>query len=83
MQESRRFLAFIVIVLILSLFVNYKVIGKLTAQMPRDEKHIPSEAPSSRDHKEVPTVPFKDSSERDVLFEQTVKELKDLYGVAQ
>ena len=82
MQKSKKFLTTIVIVLIISVFINYKLISKITTLMPPRTEENPAqvEAPASRDPKEVPTIPRKDSSERDVLFEQTVRELKDLYG---
>lgn len=80
MQKSRRFLACIITLLIVSLFVNYKVIGKLSAVMPREEEHAHAGAPAPKEPKEVPTVPREDKSERDILLEQTVRELKNLYG---
>lgn len=81
MQKSRKFLATVVTLLILSLFVNYKLASKLAVVMPRsNEEQVQAEKPPPKDPKEVPTIPRKDSSERDVLFEQTVRELKDLYG---
>lgn len=82
MQKSRKFLAAIVTVLIISVFINYKLISKITTLMPPRSEENPAqvEAPASKEPKEVPTVPRKDSSERDVLLEQTVRELKDLYG---
>jgi hypothetical protein len=79
MQKSRRFLAFVITLLILSLFINYKTIGKINAMMPREEDKVQSGAPTTKEPKEVPTVPSKDS-ERDALLAQTVKELNDLYG---
>ena len=82
MQKSRKFLATIVTILIISVFINYKLISKITTLMPprSEENHTQVEAPASKEPKEVPTVPRKDSSERDILLEQTVRELKDLYG---
>jgi hypothetical protein len=82
MQKSRKFLATIVTILIISIFINYKLISKVATLMPVRNEENPAqvEAPSSKKSKEVPTVPRKDSSERDVLLEQTVRELKDLYG---
>ena len=83
MQESKRFLAVVLLSLILSLFINYKVIPKLSVMVlpPRsNEENIKTEAPALKEPREVPTVPHKSTSERDVLFNQTVRELKNLYG---
>lgn len=78
MQKSRRFLAFVVTLLILSLFINYKTIGKLSAVMPREQEQVQSGSPVLKEPKEVATEPAK-NSERDALLAQTVKELNDLY----
>lgn len=84
MQESRRFLAIILLSLILSLFVNYKVITKLSVMVlpPRNnEEKLKDDAPAIKEPREVPTVPRDAStSDRDVLFDQTVRELRNLYG---
>lgn len=82
MQTSRRFLATVLTVLILSLFINYKAIGKLAAVIPprNNDENVPTEAPLTKEPKELPTVPRQDNSERDVLYDQTVRELKSLYG---
>jgi flagellar biosynthesis/type III secretory pathway M-ring protein FliF/YscJ len=80
MQNSRRFLAIVLMVLMLSLFINYKVIGKLTAMMPRSDDQIEPTQPPAKEKKEQPTIPRPPSSERDALYEQTVRELKSLYG---
>lgn len=81
MQTSRRFLATVLTLLILSLFINYKAIGKLAAVIPpRNEEHVPADAPQTKEQKELPTIPRPDNSERDVLYDQTVRELKSLYG---
>ena len=80
MQSSRRFLATVITILILSLFVNYRVINKLSAVAPRDEKQVHATTPQSQELKETPTVPRKDKTEKEILFEQTVRELKNLYG---
>jgi hypothetical protein len=80
MQKSRRFLASVMTLLIISLFINYKVVSKLNSVMPRNEEQVTEGKPASKEPKEVPTIPRKDVTERDVLLEQTVRELKDLYG---
>lgn len=80
MQNSRYFLASVITILLLSLFVNYKVISKLSAVVPRNEEHVKLATPDPKESKEVPTIPRKDKTEREVLFEQTVEELKHLYG---
>ena len=83
MQESKRFLAVILATLILSLFVNYKVITKLSTMVlpPRNnEEKMKNESPPLKEPKEVPTIPNNRTSDRDELFDQTVRELKNLYG---
>ncbi len=81
MQNSRKFLATIITILIVSLFINYKVISKMSAiPAPRDDEHLKQTTPDPKESKEVPTVPRKDKTEKDILFEQTRKELKHLYG---
>lgn len=80
MQNSRRFLASIITILLLSLFVNYKVISKLSVVAPRNEEHVQPATPDPKESKEVPTIPRKDKTEREILLEQTVRELKHLYG---
>ena len=85
MQESKRFLAIILLALILSLFVNYKVITKLTSTTmvlpPRNnEEKLKNDSPALKEPKEVPTIPNNHTSDRDELFNQTVRELKNLYG---
>lgn len=84
MQNSRKFLATVVSILLLSLFVNYKVISKMSAiPTPRDDEHLQQSIPDPRGSKEVPTIPIvpsKDKTEKEILFEQTRKELKHLYG---
>ena len=83
MQESKRFLAVILVTLILSLFVNYKVITKLSTMVlpPRNnEEKMENESPPLKEPKEVPTIPNNRTSDRDELFDQTVRELKNLYG---
>lgn len=80
MQTSRRFAATVVTVLLISLFINYKTIGKLTTLVPRQDDKTQTGAPPTKEPKELPTIPRKDSSERDVLYEQTVRELNNLYG---
>ncbi len=83
MQESKRFLAVVLVALILSLFVNYKVITKLSIMVlpPRNnEEKMKNESPPLKEPKEVPTIPNNRTSDRDELFDQTVRELKNLYG---
>ena len=83
MQESKRFLAVILVTLILSLFVNYKVITKLSimALPPRNnEEKMKNETPPLKEPKEVSTIPNNRTSDRNELFDQTVRELKNLYG---
>ena len=83
MQESKRFLAVILVTLILSLFVNYKVITKLSTMVlpPRNnEEKMKNDTPPLKEPKEVPTIPNNRTSDRDELFDQTVRELKNLYG---
>ncbi len=83
MQESKRFLAVILVTLILSLFVNYKVITKLSIMVlpPRNnEEKMKNETPPLKEPKEVSTIPNNRTSDRDELFDQTVRELKNLYG---
>jgi hypothetical protein len=84
MQASKRFLAIVLVFLSLSLFVNYKVISKLSTMVlpPRSEEKDKSknEPHNSREPKETPNIPRNDTSDRDVLFDQTVRELKNLYG---
>lgn len=85
MQGSRRFLAMILLIFMLSLFINYKVIGKLIALAPqRNDEHIAPHQPPTAEKKELPTIPQPDkNSERDALYEQSVRELKVLYGEPQ
>lgn len=79
MQSSRQFLTIVLMVLMLSLFINYKVVSKLAVLAPRqDEQAEPHTAPTT-EKKEHPTIPLP-PSERDALYEQTVRELKVLYG---
>lgn len=83
MQESKRFLAVILVTLILSLFVNYKVITKLSIMVlpPRNnEEKMKNETPPLKEPKEVSTIPNNRTSDRNELFDQTVRELKNLYG---
>lgn len=83
MQESKRFLAVILVTLILSLFVNHKVITKLSIMVlpPRNnEEKMKNETPPLKEPKEVSTIPNNRTSDRDELFDQTVRELKNLYG---
>lgn len=83
MQESKRFLAVILVALILSLFVNYKVITKLSIMVlpPRNNgEKMKNETPPLKEPKEVSTIPNNRTSDRDELFDQTVRELKNLYG---
>lgn len=80
MQGSRQFLAIVLVVLMLSLFINYKAIGKLMALAPRSDEQIEPSQPPATEQKAQPTIPRPPSSERDALYEQTVRELKSLYG---
>lgn len=84
MQTSRRFLATVFLFLLLSVFVNYKLLGKIdTATLPRNEEKAPTEESVTNVSKEVPTIPRDAASERDAIHEQTVRELKKLYGDTQ
>lgn len=91
MQKSRRFLAIVLLVFMLSLFINYKVIGKLIALAPqRSDEHTAPHQPPTAEKKELPTIPQPDKdqkdnahTERDAIREQTVRELKVLYGEPQ
>ncbi len=80
MQTSRRFLASIVTLLVISLFINYKMVTKLNSVIPRNEEQVVEGKPASKEPKELPTIPLKPDSERAALLEQSVRELKDLYG---
>ncbi|BAW19038.1 hypothetical protein [Ralstonia phage RP12] len=82
MQQSRRFLFMVLVILMLSLFINYKVIGKLMALAPRHDEHQAPHQPAATEKHELPTIPRpgQSMSERDVLYEQTVRELNVLYG---
>lgn len=82
MQSSRKFLATVITLLLLSLFVNYKVITKISPVIPpRDEEQIREGTPDPKENAPIPTVPSQNKSEKDLLFEQTKEELKHLYGV--
>lgn len=84
MQGSRKFLATVITLLLLSLFVNYKVITKISpATLPRDEEQTHEGTPDPKENAPVPTVPSQNKSEKDLLFEQTKKELQHLYGVKE
>lgn len=80
MQNSRRFATTVLVVLMLSLFVNYKVISKLIVLAPRSDETAEPHQPTATEQKELPTVPRPASNDRDALYEQTVRELKSLYG---
>ena len=84
MQESQRFLSIILLSLILSLFINYKAIAKLSTMVlpPRSEEkeNSKNEPLASKEFKEIQTIPLNNTSDRDILFDQTVRELKHLYG---
>lgn len=82
MQSSRRFLTIVMLTLLLSLFINYKVVSKLAAIAPRQDEQVePHQAPAA-EKQDLPTLP-RPPSERDALYEQTVRELKVLYGSRQ
>lgn len=83
MQGSQRFLAVILLVLALSLFINYKVISKLSTVVlpPRNnEEKLKDEVPSLKEPKRTTTIPNDNSSDKDILLNQTVEELKNIYG---
>jgi hypothetical protein len=79
MQSSRRFLTIVLMVLILSLFINYKVVSKLAVLTPRQDEQVEPHTAPTVEKQERPTIP-RPPSERDALYEQTVRELKVLYG---
>lgn len=83
MQHSRKFLATVFTLLILSVFINYKLLNKLNAVMPRNEEKVQAQEETPVEPKEVKTIPHAKSTDRDVLHEQTVKELTILYGDKQ
>lgn len=81
MQQSRRFLAFVLLLLFLSLFVNYKTIDKLSAMIPvaRGGDKLKYETATTEGSEMTIEPPFA-KTERDDLLEQTVMELKSIYG---
>lgn len=80
MQESRRFLALIMVVLVVSLFVNYKAIGKLSAVIPiRSEDGIYIEKPQVKEPEKQTYVPKEGGSEHSVVYDFVLSELKVLY----
>lgn len=80
MQESKRFLAFVLMLLLLSLFVNYKFIMRYNSMVPpREEEQSKTEPSATQEPKEKVTIPRK-NDDTEVVLKQTVEELKNLYG---
>lgn len=80
MQKSKRFLATVLLVLIFSIFLNYKLIDKqIKAVPPREDEQVKSRTPDLEDQKELPTIPRKEG-ETEVVLKKTVEELELLYG---
>lgn len=80
MQSSRRFCAFIMVVLILSLFMNYKAVIKAAVLPVRQEDGEPIPTTPIKEPKEAPTAPKDHADRRKEIYEDTVKELHLLYG---
>lgn len=87
LQSSRRLLTFVILMLALSLSVNYRIITKeISFSLFRDKEHPDVVEKQPTEPKETPTVPKGTVSkvdstrtEKDDLYDQAKKELDLLY----
>lgn len=80
MQKSRSVLASVVVILMLSLFINYKAITKLAVVVRTNEDTVePTTVKPTKDKPNLTTVPKEKAS----TVNETVSFLEDLYGVTK
>lgn len=77
LQASRRFAIVVILVLVVSLFVNYKAISKLMV-ISRDEKSQSTYGTENNKKDPLPTIPRREG-ENEVVVSRTVKSLQEIY----
>lgn len=85
LQSSRRVLIAIILILVASLTMNYRIIeNEISFSLFRDKEHPDEAHQPTKEPKETPTVPkpikpTPSRSEKDDLYDQAMKELSELY----
>lgn len=85
LQRSRRLLIVVILVLVASLTLNYRMIGnEVSFSLYREKEHSDKARQPTKEPKETPTVPKAETpvsgkSEKDDLYDQAMKELSELY----